>query len=362
MNTDQSLEPAALKRVAYKINQLTLLRFIAAAMVLVFHTIFFFQISLSTRAYELLTSAASFFFVLSGFVLGIAWAQDGRANKKAFYRNRFVRIYPLYFIALTATVLVMPDTYQGVSLVADLPLDLFLSFTMTQSLYATKALVLNQPGWTLSVEIIFSLLFPFAYSFFAGKSTKFILSVNFVLWLLSTLALGLIARFGSPIMLKYALYFPAFHLSSFLLGIGASILFIRHNAAFNKSQRQLALSTIALSVFWVAVRVAGIPLEHFHHSGLFNMVFVALILWMSCEKAPLKNLSANRWVLMLGESCYGIYLLQLPLITFLGNLEVFQKMSKGSSILTFWGVLVLISIGCFYLIERPVLRQFRKAY
>src|SRR6266508_2403518 len=50
------------------------------------------------------TSGVTFFFVLSGFVL--TWSAQPGTKIRTFYRRRFARIFPLYFLTLVAAFFV----------------------------------------------------------------------------------------------------------------------------------------------------------------------------------------------------------------------------------------------------------------
>jgi peptidoglycan/LPS O-acetylase OafA/YrhL len=102
------------------------------------------------------------FFVLSGFLLYrpfVARRLDGRAGPgtRSYLRNRFLRIYPAYWLALTVLVVVLDvrgrDEIQGLW-------DFVTFYGLLQSYSAHTALGGLQQAWTLTNEVAFYLVLP----------------------------------------------------------------------------------------------------------------------------------------------------------------------------------------------------------
>ncbi|MGL6241561.1 acyltransferase family protein [Pseudomonas sp.] len=137
------------------LSRLTFTRFIAALMVVAFHfgantTPFdgdFFGGVFRQGPY-----AVQYFFFLSGFIMATVYATDApeKFNRKKFWVARFARIYPVYLIGLAlAATLTTPDM-----------LTLALNVSLLQAWSAPHALSMNNPGWSLSVEVFFYAMFP----------------------------------------------------------------------------------------------------------------------------------------------------------------------------------------------------------
>lgn len=102
------------------------------------------------------------FFVLSGFLLYrpfVARRLDGRPrpDTRSYLRNRFLRIFPAYWLALTVLAVVLDtrgrDDIQGLW-------DFVVYYGLLQSYSAHTALGGLQQAWTLTNEIAFYLLLP----------------------------------------------------------------------------------------------------------------------------------------------------------------------------------------------------------
>jgi peptidoglycan/LPS O-acetylase OafA/YrhL len=91
------------------------------------------------------------FFVLSGYVIGINH-KDRLFDEKIvdYIKKRFIRIYPIYFVATILAIVVSTTAYAMPAIISNL--------TLTQNMFYPPILE-NSPSWTLNFEVIFYLLF-----------------------------------------------------------------------------------------------------------------------------------------------------------------------------------------------------------
>jgi peptidoglycan/LPS O-acetylase OafA/YrhL len=235
-----------------------------------------------------------------------------------------------------------------------------MNLTMTQSLFADNALSLNYPGWSLSVECCFYLLFPQLFSFLIKKTSKVLIIGCSLFWVFSMVMYGLsMDVFG--VSSNYTTYFPAYHLSTFVLGIGAGLIYCRHKEILNQSKTWLTLSTLALAAISAAMILLDCPVIKYHHGGLFNPLFLATILLFAIDRAPLKALLSSRPMVLLGEVSYGIYILQYSLWC------LFFKFGSQFNIPALFNFYVCLGglTGCsvffYYLIEMPPVKFVKAA-
>ena len=138
------------------------------------------------------------FFVLSGFVLSLAYSEHFQRNFKSaiigFFFARFWRIFPLHWACLAIFVLLVwafPENYWGpgpFTLSA-----LAASAALVQNWIPSTALAWNDPTWSLSAELAAYLVFPlltFAISRLRDRRPAFCLALVSLL----TLALSLTVR------------------------------------------------------------------------------------------------------------------------------------------------------------------------
>jgi peptidoglycan/LPS O-acetylase OafA/YrhL len=97
------------------------------------------------------------FFVLSGYLL--AQPSSLRGGGWSYLRRRLARIYPVYLLALAATVLFVAVREPGSSLLE--PGTVLLNLVLGQSWPAAgQDLSISLPAWSLSVELLFYLVLP----------------------------------------------------------------------------------------------------------------------------------------------------------------------------------------------------------
>ncbi|MEO8533829.1 MAG: acyltransferase, partial [Flavobacterium sp.] len=166
-----------------RIEQLTFTRFLAAISVVVFHyggKSFPFKNDSIVFIFRNADVCVSYFFILSGFVMIIAYGNKTVISAGNYFRNRMARIYPVYFLAILVMLLLQIRTknidYSG----------LFLNIFMIQAWVPGKVLSLNPPGWSLSVELLFYAIFPFAFNrFFKKIALKRVVIYVILFWVLS---------------------------------------------------------------------------------------------------------------------------------------------------------------------------------
>ncbi len=92
-----------------RLDALTPLRFVAAAMIVVGHGATLFGFAPGPAALHAANAGVSFFFVLSGFVLAYNYpALADRGARQRFFAMRFARIWPLHAFTLLAVVVLLP--------------------------------------------------------------------------------------------------------------------------------------------------------------------------------------------------------------------------------------------------------------
>lgn len=340
-----------------KIPQLTFTRFLAAIAIVFFHD--------EGNAYPLGTPFirnwisfsnvfVSYFFVLSGFILVVSSVKDDRLaiGKKAFWFNRFARIYPLYFFALAM--------YLGLCLMANTPNtkltfdQLILTTTLLQAWIPKYVMAYNYVSWTLSIEALFYLIFPFLILAMARMRLSVALWIGIAIWVISLLIYIYVVDQAYPKL--FTDYFPLLHVNSFIGGVVAGQFFIKYKPTFVRNRNLILMVFLVLS----AIVLGGISfhnhfIRQYYHNGLFAPLFLSLILYLSSlEEGVLKRMLSHPVLQYLGEISYGIYILQLAvsiLVTGLNNR--FFHLSHTTTFYLYVLVLIAFCALCHEFIEKP---------
>jgi len=345
--------------VHMRIDQVTFTRFLAAISIVVFHfgkNIFPFNHESISFLFRHANIGVSYFFILSGFVMSIAYGNKSRINPFEYLKNRFARIYPVYLLAILLVL-----TYN---ITTNSPIDnngLILNILTMQAWVPGKALSFNYPGWSLSVEIFFYILFPFLSNYiYKEKHFKLLVVLVILIWFISQCTLHLIASSNiyhsfPAEKLDLTYYFPLMHLNEFLIGNLAGLIFMKKFKENNRSYDWLIFFIITIII--IALKYpAGLD----YHNGMLAIFFVPLILLISSSNGKLVSILNKKPFIFLGEISYSIYILQLPI--FLWSDKLFYYLHINDQIIKFYGsffFLIIASIISYIIIETPLRKQIK---
>ncbi|MFH2039931.1 MAG: acyltransferase, partial [Chloroflexota bacterium] len=231
-----------------RIDSISFLRFVAAFIVIMFH--YGGKTQLAKAASPLITSGpqiVSIFFVLTGFVLMVAYYHRENNKISDFYIARVARIIPVYWIALA---MIIHWTYNTTSTMNGWKATL-LNFTFMQAWLPPYPLSLNYPGWALSVEVLFYLIFPFVLWGIkkSNISWKNLAILALLLYFVTQATLMTLFRSGyyagfPSVSHDLMFYFPLVHLCSFILGVSGGYIYVNNMDRFN--QRGIAPTLILI--------------------------------------------------------------------------------------------------------------------
>ncbi|SHE92734.1 Peptidoglycan/LPS O-acetylase OafA/YrhL, contains acyltransferase and SGNH-hydrolase domains [Chryseobacterium arachidis] len=292
----------------------------------------------------------SYFFILSGFIMIVAYHKKSQIDYKDFYRNRFARIYPLYVVGL---LLYLVMKYADFSFYK-----LFLYLSGLQSWLPGKALVLNFPGWSISVEFLFYLLFPVLYNYFYSKGNKRIWLITIFIWIVTQIFSNLYVTslaYKGPHTLshEFSHYFPLWHINEFLVGNLAGLFFVKH---FRQNNHDIKIVLIFLAVLFSLILI---PLNF--HNGLMAVLFVPLIYLISSNNGFLTKIFSLKPLEYLGEISYAVYIVHIPVLYILRMIlwDYFQIHDSNEVFCIYIPVLLLVSAILYQTVEKP-LRDYLK--
>jgi peptidoglycan/LPS O-acetylase OafA/YrhL len=332
--------------------------------------------------------SVSFFYLLSGFILAWVYLRQGKqVDKRRFYTARFARIYPIFFLMLVAD-----SPWYFLSQVAHRGIfgalsDVGASFTgslLMLGAWNYHLLGINVPGWSLSVETLFYAVFPFAGFFLWRLRRKWTWVAMFFVYFAGQ-GLVLLAIQVAPshnIMVEMALYFPPLHVSTFLLGILLARLKVYScqttgGLSSNASSAYVALA-IPIVAYTAVVQftstsfVTSLRGNVILRDGILAPIFCVAIWAVSTGNALPSRLLSAKWLVVLGESSYGLYLIHIPVLHALN--PIFLRLSSVKahaefavlyvlSSLLYLSLCIFLSIASFYWIEGParkwILRKLR---
>ncbi len=354
------------------IKPLTSMRFIAALLVFIYHyrwlDIDFSKWPLTIFWQNLINHGfigVSFFFVLSGFVLGYAYEKKIKENKiklSQFYKARLFRIYPLHLITLIISIPLMQSSPWNHAFYQALPLNITLlqSFIPSVDYFFS----FNSPSWSISNELFFYALFPLLIIF----SSKKLIFIEIALFLL-LITVWISSKIFTEIEnYWYWLFYinPIFRLIEFILGI--LIFRIKEKQLKHIFHKKTLLATtfeisIILIVFVAIYFFQLIP--PFLAKGVYwGVIFSLLILVFSYETGFVSKVLSIAPLVYLGEISFSFYMLHQIIFRYLLNSSI-QESIGLYPILGFFvlfSLIVALSAISFHMIEIPLHNLGKRKY
>jgi peptidoglycan/LPS O-acetylase OafA/YrhL len=321
-----------------RLNALTSVRFFAALWVVAFH-----QTASNGWLYGALTAGPSFvfhsirtgyvavgmFFVLSGFILTYTYSKPP-LRTRSFLSARFARVYPVYVLGLLLALpsVVFPWRHHHLPPVGTVLGTLALPTVLLQAWHPGYALVFNTPGWSLSAEAFFYLMFPLLIPLVRGKSKS-----QLVGGLGIALGLSLIAPLvcvylnvhwfgrvsasdlvGDQTVGNIVQFNPLLRLPDFIFGMIVACLYQAQSVSGDETGQGWK---------WYVPGMLGIfmlcgGLSPFIPHPMFNntlLIFFGMMIYgLAQGGGPIERALAHPWLVKLGEASYAMYILHAPLI------------------------------------------------
>ncbi len=234
-----------------------------------------------------------FFFVLSGFLIPwVHWNDFGRpARVGRYFKRRFARIYPVYWVVLTITILLhllRPSTNHAVPLTAKTVITSYI-------IIPNDGPTLHQVAWTLYFEIWGYLMF--GALLLAGRRS---------LYALVAYALAIVAfNMAVPHTAFPAAFFLNAYQLQFMMGIGIAVL-LRHHAV--PAPRLVALVGGLLFLGAVYVGPETVFGGDFLLMRLGFGLFASAAIMGMIEWERRRSLAIPIWMQKFGAASYSIYL------------------------------------------------------
>jgi peptidoglycan/LPS O-acetylase OafA/YrhL len=344
-----------------RIEQLTFTRFIAALLIVSFHFVRGSN-EISEDLIQFIIKqanvAVSYFFILSGFVMIIAYHKKSTIRFFQYIISRLARIYPVYLFAiiLLFTLYVLSENLDCEAL--------FLNLLMIQAWVPGKALLFNIPGWSLSVELFFYMTFPLLFNYIYSKFNylKLIFPI-IIFWVGSQILFHFLINQNYLLDLSFSkidlLYFPLMHVNSFLIGNLAGLYFV------NKKVSPQNFDFEILGVVLLIILALKFPIGLNFHNGFLALLFAPLILLIAINNGKITALFKSKICIFLGEISFGIYIFQFVVWQWISDYRLnlyfgLDKIKDGN--LTFFLRLIILigmsSLSYIYL-EIPIRNKIK---
>ena len=352
------------------INQLTGIRFLAAAVVVFVHAGNLAagkDMGFSVYA----ANAVSLFFVLSGFILAIVYddRMDSAGSWYRFYVARFARIWPVHIACLVFAFFVLSNLNE-IRWNDTVLRNLAINCTLTHSWLPIRKLAywFNGPSWSISTEFAFYLVFPFVLPLFQRR--KWLALGASVIFGVASVAMLDAATHSGFVQRNEALYFtyvnPIFRVFEFLLGIFAGQIYLRKQAKFTTTVSTICeLTCITLMLVAISIvananfadLIDGVELTSadawLKNGAAMAPIYALLLVVLAKSSGPISRLLSHPASIYLGEISFAFYLVQQPVIAWIKHQSAELLLSPSLLFLT---VIVFALTGAVFLhgfIEAP---------
>lgn len=366
-----------------KIPILDAFRFICSALVVLVHYEIIFGQFLIYGAFA--TTAVSWFFVVSGFILSYTYPQlQGAADYKRFYLHRFVRIYPVYFLAVIFSALfvvygmsVMGEAFfaeirRPIQISYDLPEEKssgfllsstlrYLSFTQSIGGMETLKFLFNGPLWSLVLEVYFYICFPLLIlllkpvnslkrvllAFAFGYGLQFVL----ILLFLPDAEQYDVMNLNVPVYTN-----PLIRCIEFIFGMLLYKAFSFGEISLNNIRRRVAV-VVTISLYLVSIYVGENYVPYQYSSFFLSVPAVTIMIYALLELRWYPQQKMVKFCSLLGALSYVLYCFHWPLMELLRYSRLLpESLPLTLHVLLLMSILMVFCYLLYRLIETPARR------
>jgi peptidoglycan/LPS O-acetylase OafA/YrhL len=330
------------------------------------------------RIFESGFLGASFFFVLSGYVLAHVYLRSDKptAAWRKFYVARLARVYPAYALSLLiqfpliAWVLLRHRSPTDTASIALRTLGAHI--LLLQAWWPGLAWRWNQPSWSISAEAFFYLLFPVLGIWSLRRRNPIrilmLIGLGYVLMVVPAVALlfhgaGWNESWPRPDSFSFVAFAPIFRIPEFMMGMFLSILQRRVVSVWaparvtqlGKFATYLGLATAAVVIFygrWIPFVI--------RYNGIGDLAFAEIIFGLAVAPTLLSRTLSQPFLVLLGEASYSIYILQSPIMDYFRPMTT--RFHGPGLFAAYLATLIVSGIFCFRSIESPLRHRINGWY
>ena len=263
------------------------------------------------------------FFVLSGYLITsrLILTLQKPGYFRRFYKNRILRIFPLYYATLIGfyfivPYIISPDYFKSLIFYRDNAPSFFLflqnwTFINHPAILENHLIIL----WSLAVEEQFYLIWPFFIYFFVNsKYLKPIL----IVWLIVIVLFRIIIHMNNPDNF-YAFFYNTFcRMDAFIIG---ATLFLIHEKILKPFHSYIVVIAVVSAFAGIIIWNTNPAISPFIPSiGLTCIaIFYALLLHLAVQKKyrMFTYILNWPWLIFVGRISYGLYIFHWIILRFL---------------------------------------------
>lgn len=333
------------------------IRAIAASIVLCWHIYQFFPLfGLSGKHNPVASVGVTLFFVLSGFLITFLLLREkekyGDINVKHFYIRRILRIWPLYYLAIVLSLILLPFLNN-----IDAPTELFIPYLSYFLLFPNLPFIFHTsislltPLWSIGIEEQFYAFWPWVIK--KSKNLFWVIIFFGCLFLLPKL------YFRFTEQETWFSYFFSSRIQCMALGAYAA-LWLQSGQPLRKMIYHPAVQLICWLFLLYSAVFGAVPLFSALLHELYALTFFVIILNVATNPRTIVNLEFKP-LYFIGEISYGIYVYHMFVIIILAHFlkryfvnSLFDKILIYAMVIS---VTLLVAWLSYRFFEMPFLRK-----
>lgn len=343
------------------------LRLIAAGVVFTLHAIFWsarFSQPVVDFVFAYFHLGVQLFYTVSAFALmhSTRIYEDQKNWPVRFFIKRFFRIAPLYYVMIVVTLVHLKLMYGT----EPNPTEVVTNVLFVNNFWPKYVAGIPFAGWSVSVEVLFYIMFPLLFVAFRTIWSGVILAIAAVL-------IGEVSRFyldaiPGPID-PYGQFSIATNFRYFAFGILAYLIYARLRATPIGAPKAHIAIVLAYHAFFAAL-IAGLFVVILRFEGqlrpmhrldmvLWGALFCIATVWLTVRRLDFLNWAPIQF---LGERSYSLYLMHMIPIVYMQKPTAWvyhqfepymQVWALIPTVMMNWIVVVIVSSITYALIERP---------
>ncbi|MFY7899042.1 MAG: acyltransferase family protein [Chitinophagaceae bacterium] len=311
----------------------------------------------------------SIFFVLSGFLIYTRYADSIQFNKQwmfTYLKNRFARIYPIYFLLTIITFIYYWNSGNIYVIFNHEKWWTFIAnITFIRGYFKDLLLTGVAQGWTLTVEETFYFTAPFLFIFIKKTNTFIVLLSLYLLGFLLYILLNNDSFYGLFADISFVGYGTFFgRCFDFIVGIQLAIMYQKNTLKVNKNNyfTFIGITFICLVITCLIAVKGNEDFSFYGTKGLLINNFllppaIGILLWgLITEKTIITSILSSKIFDVLGKSSYCFYMLHLGILS-----ELLFSYVTHNYLFNF-PIILLLSIGMYYFVEKPIELWIKKRF
>ncbi len=298
------------------------------------------------------TAGVSFFFIISGFILSLPFAENKLSkgqpvSLKKYFLRRVTRLEPTYIITLLLYFLLRVFVFQYETFGELLP-HLGASLLYLHNIIYNSHSTINGVAWSLEVEIQFYLLMPILAYLYLIKNT-------------SLRRIILLALIIAGMFYSYAQQYHIAHFGNKACYFFGGMLLADLYVLDKKNYQQRIISFLGLGLLIAAMFIPG-----YYASVYWSLAKLACLLifcWLALNSSGLKKILSFAPIAIIGGMCYTIYLLHVGVLGVLRHQFaqlVFSNhtwINVSIHVIAALAAILVISGVFFLLVEKPTMKR-----